>query len=192
MKRTIISWIIGVIFGIIGCIAAIATVFKKLCNSMLIREEIISSIKNVITIILFGSKRVTYANSYTGRPNKYSASYYYIKEAVRRVEEVKFDSHESAMKAYTDIKEFIEQNGSITVEELLDLLHGGINHTEKYLDKLFGWDSFASFMIGTTGLYYINTLHYICITKDPHKLDNEERRKDDMYVQASATEVQRQ
>ena len=60
MKRTIISWIVGVIFGIICCIAAIAGVFKKLCNSMLIREEIISPIKTGITIALFGSKRVTY------------------------------------------------------------------------------------------------------------------------------------
>lgn len=191
MKRTIISWIVGVIFGIIGCIAAIAGVFKKLCNSMLIREEIVSSIKNVITIALFGSKRVTYANSYTGKPNKYSASYYYINEAVRRVEEVKFDTHKNVKEYYTDIKEYVKQNGSITVEELLDHLPARVDRTEKYLDKLFGWDSPDSFKIGTTG-FSESSKYYIYVADNPHKLDNEERRKDDMYVQASASEVQRQ
>lgn len=191
MKRTIISWVIGVIFGFIGCVAAIAGVFKKLCNSMLIREEIISSIKNVISIALFGSKRVTYANSYTGRPNKYSASYYYINEAVRRVEEVKFDNHKDAMHYYTDIKGYVEQNGSITVEELLDHLPAVVNRTEKYLDKHFGWDSPDSFKIGITG-FTENSKYYIYVIDKPHKLDSEERRKDDMYVQASASEVQRQ
>lgn len=191
MKRTIISWIIGVIFGFIGCIAAIAGVFKKLCNSMLIREEIISSIKNVITIVLFGSKRVTYANSYTGKPNKYSASYYYINEAVRRVEEVKFDTHKNVKEYYTDIKEYVKQNGSITVEELLDHLPARVDRTEKYLDKLFGWDSPDSFKIGTTG-FSESSKYYIYVVDKPHKLYNEERRKDDMYVQASASEVQRQ
>jgi len=192
MKRTIISWIIGVIFGIIGCIAAIAGVFKKLCNSMLIREEIISSIKNVVTIALFGSKRVTYANSYTGRPNKYSASYYYINEAVRRVEEVKFDNHKMAVEMVYDIRDMLNKcGGKITVEEVLDIIYGGTNHTEKYLDKLFGWDSPDSFKIGTTGLSE-NSKYYIYVADKPHKLDNEERRKDDIYVQASATEVQRQ
>lgn len=191
MKRTIISWVIGVIFGFIGCVAAIAGVFKKLCNSMLIREEIISSIKNIISIALFGSKRVTYANSYTGRPNKYSASYYYINEAVRRVEEVKFDNHKDAMHYYTDIKGYVEQNGTITVEELLDHLPAVVNRTEKYLDKLFGWDSPDSFKIGTT-VFSESSKYYIYVIDKPHKLDNEERRKDGMYVQASATEVQRQ
>lgn len=190
MKRTIISWVVGVIFGFIGCIAAIAGVFKKLCNSMLIREEIISSIKNVISIALFGSKRVTYANLYTGRPNKYSASYYYINEAVRRVEEVKFDTHKDAKKYYTDIEEYVKQNGNITVEELLDHLPAGVNRTEKYLDKHFGWDSPDSFKIGITG-FNENSKYFIYVADKPHKLDNEERRKDDMYVQASATEVQR-
>ena len=190
MKRTVISWIVGVIFGIIGCVAAITGVFKKLYNSMLIREEIISSIKNVITIALFGSKRVTYANLYTGKPNKYSASYYYINEAVRRVEEVKFDTHKDVKEYYTDIKEYIKQNGSITVEELLGHLPAGVDRTTKYLDKLFGWDSPDSFKIGTTG-FSENSKYYIYVVDKPHKLDNEERRKDDMYVQASASEVQR-
>ncbi len=191
MKRTIISWIVGVIFGFIGCIAAIAGVFKKLCNTMLIREEIISSIKNVISIVLFGSKRVTYANSYTGRPNKYSASYYYINDAVRRVEEVKFDTHKDVKEYYTDINEYVKQNGSITVEELLDHLPAGVDHTTKYLDKLFGWDSPDSFKIGMTG-FSESSKYYIYVADKPHKLNDGERRKDDMYVQASATEVQRQ
>ena len=192
MKRTIISWIIGVIFGFIGCIAAIATVFKKLCNSMLIREEIVSSIKNVITIALFGSKRVTYMNSYTGRPNKYSASYYYINEAVRRVEEVKFDNHKIAVEMIYDIRDMLNKcGGKITVEEVLDTIYGGTNHVEKYLDKHFGWDSPDSFKIGITG-FTENSKYHIYVADKPHKLDNEERRKDDMYVQASATEVQRQ
>lgn len=189
MKRTIVTWIVGVIFGIIGCIAAIAGIFKKLCNYMLIREEIISSIKNVITIALFGSKRVTYANSYTGKPNKYSASYYYINEAVRRVEEVKFDTHKDVKEYYTDIKEYVKQNGSITVEELLDHLPSGVDHTEKYLDKLFGWDSPDSFKIGMTG-FSESSKYYICVADMPHKLDNEERRKDDRYVQAGSSEMQ--
>lgn len=192
MKRTIISWIIGVIFGIVGCVAAIAAVFKKLCNSMLIREEIISSIKNVITIALFGSKRVTYTNSYTGRPNKYSASYYYIKEAVRRVEEVKFDSHKEVVETVYDIRDMLNKcKGEITVERVLDIIYGGTSHTEKYLDKLFGWDSPDSFKIGTTG-FSESSKYYIHVIDNPYKLDNEERRKDDMYVQASASEVQRQ
>lgn len=187
MKRTIISWIIGVIFGFIGCIAAIAGVFKKLCNSMLIREEIISSIKNVITIALFGSKRVTYANSYTGKPNKYSASYYYINDAVHRVEEVKFDKHKIAVETIYDIRDMLNKcGGKITVEEVLDTIYGGTSHTEKYLDKLFGWDSPDLFKIGTTG-FSENSKYYIYVADKPHKLE-----EDDSYVQASATEVQRQ
>ena len=187
MKRTIISWIIGVIFGIISCIAAIAGVFKKLCNSMLIREEIISSIKNVISIALFGSKRVTYANSYTGKPNKYSASYYYINDAVRRVEEVKFDSHKIAVEMIYDIRDMLNKcGGKITVEEVLGTIYGGTNHVEKYLDKHFGWDSPDSFKIGITG-FTENSKYHIYVADKPHKLE-----EDDSYVQASATEVQRQ
>lgn len=183
MKRTIVSWIIGVIFGFIGCIAAIATVFKKLCNSILIREEIVSSVKNVITIALFGSKRVTYMNSYTGRPNKYSASYYYIKEAVRRVEEVKFDNHKLAEEALYDIKAMLNKDkGSITVESVLDIIHGGSNHTEKYLDRLFGWDYTDSFKIGITGFSETGK-YYIYVANKPHKLKEEEN------VQAGSSEM---
>ena len=192
MKRTIITWIVGVIFGIIGCITAIVGIFKKLCNSMLIREEIVSSVKNVISIVLFGSKRATYINSYTGKPNKYSASYYYINEAVRRVEEVKFDTHKEVVETVYDIRDMLNKcNGEITVERVLDIIYGGTNHTEKYLDKLFGWNSPDSFKIGITG-FTENGKYYIYIADKPHKLDKEERRKDGMYVQASASEMQRQ
>ena len=79
-------------------------------------------------------------------------------------------------------------NGKITVEKVLDIIYGGTNYTEKYLDKHFGWDSPDSFKIGTTG-FSENSKYYIYVADKPHKLDNEERRKDDMHVQASASEV---
>ena len=135
MKKTIIAAVTGIIFGFIGCIAAIVKIFSKLCEVTGIRDEIVRSLKSLITIAMYG-------NNGSYRPYMY---YYnnYADDVIRTIRSVKFKSQSDADMVLNSIRDRLEDFGQISVAEVYSLIS---EHSDKelfssrYSDTRYGWN----------------------------------------------------
>ncbi len=148
MKKTIIAAVTGIIFGFIGCIAAIAKIFSKLCEAPDIKDEIMGGIKNLITVAMYGN-----GSYYNYRYNGAQADYYvshnayrsyeskYKDSVIKSIGHIVFESESDLEEACELIEDWIRKCGRATVDDvhyiLSDYTDKEFDH--KYLDSKYGW-----------------------------------------------------
>lgn len=150
MKKTIIAAVTGIIFGFIGCIAAIVKIFSKLCEAPAIRDEIVKSLKNLITVAIYGNNGsyrpyMSYYNynrpwpDYCGTYQTYEAKY--IDSVVESIGHIIFKSETDLDAACELLEAEIRDEGHISVADAFELLsaYADKDFGYRYLDTRYGW-----------------------------------------------------
>ena len=145
MKKGFAGFVLGLIVGIVGIVAGISVIFKKLKMVDGFVEKIKDTIFDGIHNLLYGpyKKPVGYVSysKYSSPYNSYSSTFNYTNNVITRIMSKEFDTKEEADRKLTKIKEELDMFGVITVERMLDILGADTKDScRKYLDTKFEWD----------------------------------------------------
>ena len=146
MKKSIISGVVGIIFGFVACIMTIYSILHKICKVPVVKDEIGNSIKNLITVLLFGEKRVSYTPVYKGHGRYPVYDYKNFDDDYRRsvkstIESITFDTLQDANNTLAAIRNTIKIHGYISVSSVYGLIteKTGVPFIGKYMDTKYGW-----------------------------------------------------
>ena len=173
MKKSIISGVVGIIFGFVACIMSIYGILHKICKVPVVKDEIVKSIKNFIIVLFYGERRVNYVPVYKGeygqtpysRCSK-SFDYRYRECVTADIFSAPFVLIDDAEGVLSAIEKSINDYGYVSVAEVYSLITEKTRHEfhNRYLDTKYGWTNADRF--------YINETRRSLVVPRPSKLND--------------------
>ncbi len=173
MKKSIISGVVGIIFGFVACIMSIYGILHKICKVPIVKDEIIKSIKNFIIVLFYGERRVNYVPVYKGGYGQMSYSrcsksfdYRYRECVTTDISNAPFVLIDDAEGVLSEIEKLINDDGYLSVSEVYSLITEKTRHEfhHRYLDTKYGWTNAERF--------YINETRRSLVVPRPSKLND--------------------